>query len=163
MQILDYAMRMEKDGENYYRDLAAKSPDTGLAAILNMLAGEEIKHHNVLRQIEEDRKPEMKEGTIREDVKNVFVELQEQEGQFDFKASQIDSYRKAQEIEQKSRDFYLEKIEDMESPAAKELFYRIAEEERLHYQMLDSLIEFISRPEPGNWLENAEWYHMDEY
>jgi hypothetical protein len=29
--------------------------------------------------------------------------------------------------------------------------------------MLDTIVEFVSRPEPGNWLENAEWYHTDEY
>jgi len=163
MPILDYAMQMEKDGEKYYRELAEKSPDKGLATILSMLADQEVKHFNVLQKIKEDRKAEIDEGTIREDVKNVFVRLQEEEKKFDFSTSQVDFYKKAQNLEQQSRDFYIEKAGDVESAAGRELFLRIADEEKLHYQMLENIIEFVSRPEPGNWLENAEWYHADEY
>lgn len=163
MRIFDYAMQMEKDGEKYYRELAEKCPHTGLTTIFNMLADEEVKHHDVLLQISKDRKAQMTEGTIREDVKNIFAEMTEDGAKFDFSVSEIGLYWKAQEIEQKSRNFYLEKAKSISSPQEKELFFKIADEERLHYLMLESIIEFVSRPEPGNWLENAEWYHTDEY
>lgn len=163
ISVLNYAMQMEKDGEKYYRKLAEESPDNGLTAIFNMLADEEIKHHDVLLQISTDRKTEMAEGTIREDVKNLFAEMAEDGRKFDYGDSQIGLYRKAQEIEEKSRDFYLEEAESIPSPQGKELFFKIADEEKLHYLMLETIIKFVSRPEPGNWLENAEWYHTDEY
>lgn len=35
------------------------------------------------------------------------------------------------------------------------------EEEKKHYFLLDNIIEFVSRPE--QWLENAEFYHLEEY
>lgn len=38
MDIFKYAMRMEKDGENYYRQLAGQTANGGLKAILVMLA-----------------------------------------------------------------------------------------------------------------------------
>jgi rubrerythrin len=43
----------------------------------------------------------------------------------------------------------------------KGLFLQIAEEEKKHYWILENILNFISRPQ--NWLENAEWYHLDEY
>jgi hypothetical protein len=39
----------------------------------------------------------------------------------------------------------------------------LAAEEKKHLRIMENIVEFVSRPEPGNWLENAEWYHLDEY
>ncbi len=33
----------------------------------------------------------------------------------------------------------------------------------MHCEIIDSIIEFVSRPVDGNWLENAEWFHTDDY
>ena len=102
-------------------------------------------------------------GTFRSDAKNVFQELSESKASFDFSTPQVDLYKKAQETEQKSRDFYLKQAEEAASPGMKETLLAIAHEEKLHYDMLETMIELVSRPQPGNWLENAEWYHSDEY
>lgn len=47
MNIYEYAMKAEKDGERYYRELANKTDDVGLKSILMMLADEEVKHYVV--------------------------------------------------------------------------------------------------------------------
>ncbi len=163
MQIFAYAMQMEKDGEAYYRQLANKSPDPGLTTILTMLADQEAKHLEVIQELKEGHQAQLSGGKIRKDLKNVFAKLQKQASTFDFSISQIDLYKKAEELEQKSRDFYLENANTIASPAGKELFNLLAGEEKLHAEVLESLIEFVSRPESGMWLENAEWYHLDEY
>ena len=163
VKILDYAMQMEKDGEKYYRDLADQCGDTGLATILNMLADAEVKHYNVLQQMGKKRPVQLEEGTIRDDVKNIFARMMESGEENDFSMSEVELYKRAQQLEQRSRDFYEEKAEECDSPADEEIFYQLADEEELHYQLLDSIVEFISRPLPGNWLENAEWYHSEEY
>ena len=36
-------------------------------------------------------------------------------------------------------------------------------QEQQHVEFIESIIEFVSRPEPGNWLETAEWYHTEDY
>lgn len=69
--------------------------------------------------------------------------------------------KKAQDIEKKSRDFYLDKCTIVELQYQKELFLKLAEEEKKHYFLLDNIIEFVSRPE--TWLENAEFCHLEEY
>ena len=42
MDIYQFAMQMEKDGENYYRKLAAECGVPGLQKIFTMLADEEV-------------------------------------------------------------------------------------------------------------------------
>ena len=44
MNVYDYAMQLEKDGEDYYREAAGLSANTGLTRILTMLADAEVVH-----------------------------------------------------------------------------------------------------------------------
>ena len=163
MNILEFAMQMEKDGEQYYRELAHKTADSGLANILHNLADAEVKHYNVLRQIQDRQDPAMGEDTVRENTRNVFKQMQEKGESIGLEESELEAYRKARDIEERSRKFYIEKAKELNSPASEELFYKIADEEKAHRQILESIIDFVSRPLPGNWLENAEWSHAEEY
>jgi rubrerythrin len=160
MDIFEYAMQMEKDGEAYYRQLAQQTTNKGLKTILTMLADEEVKHYNTIEKIK-TAKPHMAETTILTDAKNVFAQIQESGESFDFDLEQIELYRKAQDIEKKSQDFYLEKASQVEEEYQKDIFLRLADEEKKHYFLLENIIEFVSRPE--TWLENAEFYHLEEY
>jgi rubrerythrin len=87
--------------------------------------------------------------------------MKEGNEKFDIDAGQIELYKKAQDIEKKSRDFYLEKAEEVEEDFQKETFRKLAEEEKKHYFLLENVIQFVSRPQ--TWLENAEFYHLEEY
>jgi rubrerythrin len=80
---------------------------------------------------------------------------------FDFGAQQLEYYRKAQEIERKSRNFYLQKADEVEDSIQKGIFRNLAEEEKKHFFLLQNIIDFVAMPK--DWLENAEWYHLDEY
>ncbi|MHC4911431.1 MAG: ferritin family protein, partial [Planctomycetota bacterium] len=61
MDILEYAMKMEKDGEQYYRRTAEKVNNKGIKTILSMLADEEVKHYNALARIQAQQPAEMVE------------------------------------------------------------------------------------------------------
>lgn len=160
MDIFEYAMQMEKDGENYYRQLAGQVVHKGLKTILTMLADEEVKHFNAIKKIQTE-KPDMAETTILTDAKNVFVRIKESGEEFVPDISQIELYKKAQDIETKSRDFYLEKANEVTLQYQKELFLKLAEEEKKHYFLLDNIIDYVTRPQ--RWLENAEFFHLEEY
>jgi rubrerythrin len=160
MNIFEYAMQMEKDGEEYYRQLARQIDNKGLQTILTMLADEEVKHYNAIERIQ-STEPHMEEATILTDAKNIFVQIKESGESFDFDIKQTDLYRKAQDIEKESQDFYTEKADEVTGKYQRELFLKLAEEERKHYFLLDNIIEFVSRPE--YWLENAEFCHLEEY
>ena len=159
MNIYEFAMQMERDGEAFYRDLAAKSSSAGVARILNMLAADEVKHYDILKQMAEQSNPEMAQTTILLDAKNVFTQMQGTE--FDLEGIQVDLYRKAQDIERQTQDFYEDKAGQATEPAQRALLLKIADEEKRHYFLLDSIIEFLDRPR--TWLEDAEFTHLDEY
>ncbi|MDT8300316.1 MAG: ferritin family protein [Sedimentisphaerales bacterium] len=158
--IFEYAMQMEKDGEDYYRQLAQKIDNNGMKTILTMLADEEVKHYNAIEKIKK-QKTQIAESEILTDAKNVFVQIKESGDSFDFDINEAELYKRARDIEKKSRDFYMEKAGEVTETYQKELFLKLADEEQKHYVLLDNIIEFVSRPE--QWLENAEFFHLEEY
>jgi rubrerythrin len=160
MDIFDYAMQMEKDGENYYRQLVEKTDNKGIKTIFTMLADEEVKHYKTLVEMKTER-PQMAETTVLADAKNVFAQMKESGDEFDFSAKQIKLYEKAQDIEKKSEEFYREKAREVQQQYQQEIFLNLAEEESKHYFLLENIIDFVRRPE--TWLENAEFYHLEEY
>ena len=161
MNIYDYAMQMEKDGENYYRDSAQEINNVGIKKILNILADAEVKHYDILQKMEKNEKVQMPDTEILSNVKNIFVKMKEEKDTFGVNISQIELYKKAQEIEKKSQTFYLEKADEVNNQSQRDIFLKIADEEKKHYFILENILNFVSRPQ--NWLENAEWYHLEEY
>jgi len=161
MDIFDYAMQLERDGESYYRDAAARATNKGLRHILVMLADAEVKHYLVLTAMKAASPVELGEPTILQDVKNVFVEMREQGDVSGTYLSEADLYRTAQDIEKKTEDFYREKAAEVTDAIQRQVLLSIAKEENKHYFILEQIIDFVSRP--TQWLENAEFYHLDEY
>jgi len=162
MNIYKYAMKMEKDSENYYRELANKTDDAGLQNILKMLAKDEVKHYNIIeKMMKTDASAELAETNILKNAKNIFIKIKGKNLVFDFDLPQINFYRKAQEIEEKSHQHYLEMSDKVEDKTQKSLLLKLAEEEKKHMFLLENLVEFVSRPE--TWIENAEFNHLDDY
>ena len=157
MNIFDFAMKMEKDGEAYYRELAKNCGDKGLVKIFTMLADEEVRHYNIFHQMKTG-KAKVPDTPILANVKNIFEEMTQKGDAFDFDADQVDSYRKAQEIEKKSEEFYREKAAEVGDESQKANLLKIANEERNHFLILDGIIDFVRRPE--QWLEDAEWSNI---
>jgi rubrerythrin len=160
MNIFEYAMQMEKDGEAYYRELAAKTPHKGIQHIFEMLADAEVIHYNIFRGMKNREQVTLPDSASLTGVKNIFTRLKE-EGQQGVDASQADLYRKAQDIEVKSRDFYLEKSGESTDDREKAILKKIAGEEQKHYLILENIIDFVSGP--STWIEDPEWYHLEEY
>jgi len=160
MNIVQFAIQMEKDGELYYRQLARQAANEGITRILTMLADEEVKHCQAIETMETEE-PKLAETAILADVKNIFQQMKAAGEEFDFGIEHLELYRRAQDIEQKSRDFYLEHANQMQQEGRKLLFLKLAEEEKKHYFLLDNIIEFVAQPE--HWLENAEFHHLEEY
>ena len=160
MDIYDYAMQMEKDGEDLYRDLASKTVNPGLKTILIMLADAEVRHFKLFQNMKNNNKVVTADISILNDVKNVFVKMKEKKSS-GVDVSQIELYRKAQGIEKMTQDFYEEKAGEVKDESQARIFLKIANEEKRHYLILESIIDFVNRP--ASWLENPEWYHMEEY
>ncbi len=163
MDIVEYAMQMEKDGEAYYRALAEKANSKGVKRIFGLLANAERRHYEAFRMLK-DNKPQplpVTDVKLLPDIKNIFQEIRDSENWQNISGDQADAYREARELERKSEEFYREQAEELTDPMQEELCLVIADEERTHYLIIDNILELVSRPK--EWLENAEWRHLDEY
>ncbi len=160
MDIFKYAMQMELDGKHFYIDLAKKTNNKGIKSILNMMAESETKHYNVILSMQKNDKTQYSTDTeVLTKVKNIFMKMKE-EKEIDVDVSQVEIYKKALEVETNSEKFYLERADDEKDPHKKEIFLTLAKEEKSHCVILENIVNFVSQP--VNWLENSEWYHVDE-
>ncbi|MGD9109393.1 MAG: ferritin family protein [Phycisphaerales bacterium] len=161
MDIFEFAMEKEKYAEQFYRDLAERAPDAGLKEIFTMLADEEEKHCEVVENMKAQADVESAQTSVLGDARDIFEKMREGSKKFNLDVSQIELYKKAQDIEKQARNFYLEKVGEVKLQNQKNIFLQLAEEEKKHYFLLDNIIEFVNRP--NEWLENAEFYHLEEY
>ncbi len=160
MGIFDFAMKMEQDGEAFYRDLAAKTDDKGLKTIMLMMADEEVKHYATFKAMNEGG-ASMADSEVMGNARNLFDELAERDGGTHYGDDAIEQYKKARQIEKDSEELYRQKAEEVENEELKTLLHRIADEERRHYNVLDNMIEMIERP--SSWIEDAEWRNSNEF
>lgn len=166
MNIYAYAMQMEVDGEKYYRELADQSSSPGLKRIFLLLADEEVKHYKVVERMSrrESLSRPFARTEILDDVKNVFAWMKDHEPSLRIDSTgATQSFIKARDIGQESERFYREQADEVPYPEQRDIFLRLAREESKHLRIMENIVEFVSRPEPGNWLENAEWHHLTEY
>ena len=106
MNVLEFAINMENDGERYYREQAELNRDNGLFVVCSMLADDEMNHAVLLKSRYENREYELERDSAVDRVGNVFsglvdIGLEEKEvpGQLDF-------YRMAAERERESVALY---------------------------------------------------------
>ncbi len=160
MNIIDYALQMEKDGEAYYRELAAKAGNAVIKQVFDILADAEAEHYETFMQMKENQPVSRGEGDHVSRIKNLFTEMKTQ-GDQDADSEQIAAYIKARDVERKSQNTYQQKAEEISDPEQKSLCLQIADEEGKHYVILDNLIEFLQHPD--TWVEDAEWRNMEDY
>jgi rubrerythrin len=161
MDIFEFAMEKEKYSEQYYRDLAQRTSHTGLRNILTMLADEEAKHYRTVERMKTETPREVTDTPVLENAREIFEKMRGSPQKLDLHISEADLYRKACDIEEASRRFYLERAQEAQDPAQKEIFQKLAAEEHKHYLIVDGIRSFVARPE--TFLENAEFFHYDDY
>lgn len=161
MDIFEFAMEREKLSENYYRELAGKSTSKGLRSIFTMLADEEKKHWQVVQAMQKKTVDTVTESPVLEDAKKVFESMRQATDNFNFDISETQLYQKAVKIEEEAERYYKEKAQQVPDEKQKEIFLTLAAEEHKHFRILESICDFVARPQ---WfLENAEMYRFDDY
>jgi rubrerythrin len=161
MGILTNAIKMEIDGEKYYRNLAEMNKDNHLHGVFQKLADDEKDHAHVLKQKEEHQECTLKKSQTFQKASSVFQSLEEFKSEIKEIPSQIDSYRFALEKEQESIDLYTDLKEKAESGGDKEIYDFLIEQEKDHYNTINSLIDFLTKSE--DWVESAEFGVREKY
>ena len=94
-------------------------------------------------------------------ARNIFQRIREFGDAFETATDDIALYRQAMKLEKQSEDFYLDRADQVKEQGQKQLFLQLAGEEKKHYYLLENIVDFVSRPQ--HWLENAEFFHMEDY
>lgn len=155
MNVYEYAMKVEKEGEAYYKELVSISPNLGLKKIFTMLAQEEVKHYNIFKSMMNKEKLNINDLNILTDTKTIFETLKKEKDNISFSQDQIKYYQEAIQREDNSQNFYLEKSKELENESEKEIFLKIAEEEKKHKKILENIVDFLE--EPNDWVCSAEF------
>lgn len=158
MDIFDFAIQMERDGEQFYRDTAARTPHKGLETILILLAEDEKKHARAITDMHRQT-GRMEPTAVLDRAKNVFVQMKAFGGRIDLTGDEADLYSEAMVLEQRSIDFYLDRADQVRSEPQRILFRRLADEEQQHFRLLQEMTELIKQPR--TWLESSCFFHLD--
>jgi rubrerythrin len=160
MNALELAMKMEKDGEDFYLELAEKATTIGFKEIFSQLANDENKHYQLFKNMQQS--PELfLETTIFKNANNIFNQMIVEDSLNNLDPSQLELYQKAMGLEEKSQKFYVEKATETSDLNQRELFQKIAGEEEKHYFLLHNIYELVLRPQ--TWVENGEFVHLEDY
>lgn len=159
MDVFEYALNQEHLAEKKYQELAAECNDKGLKTILTMLADEETKHIALIKRMQAGSTG-IPETNLLPQAKVVFEKMQGQTN-FDLNADHVEVLKKAQDLEKKNELFYAEQAKAHAGQPLEDIFKVLVEEEKKHYFLLDNIIEFMTKP--AEWLENAEFNHLDQY
>ena len=65
-EVIDIAIRLEKNAEKYYRQALEKTTDPSVASLLNSLADEEAEHAQCLEQLKQSVKISAKHSEMEE-------------------------------------------------------------------------------------------------
>jgi rubrerythrin len=158
MNPYDFAIRMSRDGEKFFRTLTRQVKKPGLRKILVILANDQVIHR---RDFEKMKKAE---GRALPDAKNLtaalnpFAQRLKRLGRgerLDENLPPAELYRRGQALDKECEDFFRKKAARVKDPRLKQAFLEVSEEQRKHYFTLEHLINFILEPQQG--LEDAEW------
>ena len=158
----EVAKDMELEGKKFYEQLAKEAELKELKGVFEFLALQEDVHYHAFSKLEgnEEVSIEDKKNAVKE-AKDIFSKIAP-----DFSApaelnNATEAYKKALELEKGAVKYYSTLLESAENDDQKEVLKQVIREEESHVQVLDALIEFISRP--NEWLENAEFTHLETY
>ncbi|NLP16662.1 MAG: ferritin family protein [Clostridiales bacterium] len=161
MNKLEFAIRMENEGRQYYLEQALKNQDNALSKVFNILADSEKEHEELLKKRLNNEEYSLNEDDSIKNIKSVFNGLKDFEASTIRSATQLDVYRLAVEIEEKSIDLYKDMLKASDNDKDKELFEFLLREERKHLTLFDELVKMLTRPE--EWVESAEFGLREDY
>ena len=153
----DLALELELEGKQYYLSQAfAATNDPELIKLFQMLADDEQKHYDLVKQMKEQN-PESGVHVSSQSVaqaKSIFADKVKSGYTFQgAEANRLEAYEHAIQQEIETYKLYHDPAKQAETDEAKQLFNRLAKEEKGHQIILENLLVLIRRP--YDWVEKC--------
>lgn len=160
MNTLEYAIKMENDGEKYYKEQAEINKNSGLSVVCELLAEEEHKHAEILENKKNQIAYKLQDSDFLSKAKNVYTGskgIQLKETNY---PSQLDFYRIVCDMEQKSVDLYQELLTNTTEEEDKKLFVYLIHQEKQHLEAFEEMSRLLQNAEW--WIESPEFGRRNE-
>ncbi len=163
--LIQDAIRLEINGQAFFNEAASLTHNELGKKMFVRLAQEEVKHLETFSLLFSQviQSDEWKKQVRSEELKGpspVIQELSERMKRAEGK-SEVEALRIGMELEQKAIDFFTHSASKMDDPKAKEIFEKIADEERFHYDLLQAQYDSVTGS--GFWLDSAEFAMDGKY
>lgn len=159
MNIFEFALNMEREGEQYYRQLADSAADPTIKSLFNSLADDEKLHYLILKQLEAENYDIA--GEVADNLPKPVFKNAEEFVLTGISPAEVEAYLHAHQLEHKSIKLYQDLCGKTGEKEACVL-YRLVSEEKRHYEQLDELVIMLNKPK--DWVESAEFgVRKEEY
>jgi rubrerythrin len=146
-EIIELAIRIEKNGEAVYRSAIEKVPNPGLVPLLEWMADEEVKHANWFAELKHNLETKNENPFVEEMGHELFNEML---GDKNFSLKDVD-FAAIEEIddlietfiefEKDSIIFYEVLKPFVEDPVVREYLNKIIDEEQHHIELLKEITD----------------------
>ena len=164
---LGTALQMEAEGKKHYLDSAVKGGTPVLKKFFQRLAADEDQHAQKAKEIYDAIKANKGWPTTETvfkhatSLKSVLDEAFEDMDAEPVKPAptEIEAFKTAMVLEDKSYTFYKAHFEEAESAPEKSFYKALTAEERMHYLALLDSFEYLSNPQ--GWFSRKERWGLD--
>ncbi|TEU07607.1 MAG: DUF2202 domain-containing protein [Candidatus Aminicenantes bacterium] len=156
------AIRLEINGRNFFNHAAEITHNELGKKMFEKLAAEEVRHIEVFSKLfteilkEADWKKYVRDEELEGEsalIEKLKERMKGAEGKSETQALSI-----GMELEENAIRFFQKAADEVDDPAAKEIFRNISEEEKFHYDLLQAQHDSLTNS--GFWLDSAE-FQMD--
>ncbi len=164
---LETALQMEAEGKKFYLDAAASGGTPVLTKFFTRLAADEDQHAQKAREIYDAIKANRgwpasetvfkHATTLKSVLDEAFVDMDARPVKP--AETELDAFKMAMALEDKSYTFYKTRLEEAESPHEKSFYKALTGEERMHYLALLDSFEYLSNPQ--GWFTRKERWGLD--
>jgi len=155
MNLLEFAINMELEGEKYYNKQAENNNDNGLKNIFLMLAKDENDHAKILQNKSNNLPYELNNNETLSEAKNLFKGITDFKNEIKQTPEQLDLYRAALEKEKESINLYEKLLSESNDDKSRNLFNFLINQEKDHYTTLEELVSQLNKC--NDWVESAEF------
>jgi len=156
------AIKLEIEGKAFFIRAADVTHNELGKKMFLKLADEEVKHLETFSRLfssvikDKDWKKYIRKEELEgksEVIEELALRMRRAEGK-----GEVEALRIGMELEQKAIEFFERSAQESDDPTAVEIFRKISEEERYHYDLLQAQHDSVTRS--GFWLDSAE-FQMD--
>lgn len=157
LDILKFAMEMEKKGQEFYKSNMSKVRNPRVKAIFENLAGVEEKHYKLLEQyhktlLETEDWEELDLNMCEPCAEKLYTDIEAQSVNLEYDISDITILRMAYLIENDFAQFYHSAAESVSNPRAKKL---LANLESWEIQHREAFYEEYKIAMEQNWFDQS--------